>query len=229
RRAVDRGGGLVDPPHDVADPDRPVPEAGHAGPKGSALAGLLVEDAFADGQGVRGAVGDLYDADLAVLEHDAAHVLIDEEKRVGDGAGYGAIVRQAVKEPFRILFRGRVGRTAEKGKGQLRVRSRHRRIGAAAKQLRIHAQFLVEGILFNIGSHDHAPSPSWVEAGRFVRRRKILKRRRVVVQAQRELLQVVFALHLGGGFTHALHGRHQKGNQNGDDGNDDQKFDQRKS
>src|SRR5262245_16386441 len=108
-RAVDGGGRLIDPPHDVADPNRSVPKAGHARPDRCPLAGFWIEITLADRQSVRGAVGDLHNTNLAVLKHDAAHVLVHEEERVGDGARNGAIVRHAVVQAFGIEVRGRVG------------------------------------------------------------------------------------------------------------------------
>jgi hypothetical protein len=49
------------------------------------------------------------------------------------------------------------------------------------------------------------------------------------MQGQAELLEVVFALAAAGRFACLLHGREQERDQDGDDGNDDQKFNQRKS
>src|SRR5262245_52577556 len=51
----------------------------------------------------------------------------------------------------------------------------------------------------------------------------------VVVQGQRKLLQIVFALGAPCRFARLLDGRQEKGNQRGDDGDDDEQFNERKS
>src|SRR5690606_10136896 len=51
----------------------------------------------------------------------------------------------------------------------------------------------------------------------------------IVVQCKARLLEIVFALAAAGCFPRLLHGRQQKSDQDGDDRDDDQVFDQRKS
>ncbi len=51
----------------------------------------------------------------------------------------------------------------------------------------------------------------------------------VVVCSQADLMQVVTALGATGGFASRLHGWKQKGNQDGDNCDDDQQFDQRET
>src|SRR5207237_5053300 len=51
----------------------------------------------------------------------------------------------------------------------------------------------------------------------------------VVVAGQGDLLEVVGALHAGGGLADLLHRRHQQADENGDDGDDHEEFDQRKT
>jgi len=51
----------------------------------------------------------------------------------------------------------------------------------------------------------------------------------VIVQAETELFQVVFALRPAGRLPGLLHRRQQQGNQNRDDGNHHQQFNQGKS
>ena len=49
----------------------------------------------------------------------------------------------------------------------------------------------------------------------------------MTVQSQADLFQVVGAVGPGSGFTHLLHGRHQKTDENRDDGHDDEQFNER--
>ena len=49
----------------------------------------------------------------------------------------------------------------------------------------------------------------------------------VVVQGEADLLQVVLALHAGGGLADLLDGGQQQADQDGDDGDHDQQFDER--
>jgi len=49
----------------------------------------------------------------------------------------------------------------------------------------------------------------------------------VVLKGEADLLEVVGALHSGGGFTHLLDGGEQQADQDGDDGDHDEQFDQR--
>ena len=58
--------------------------------------------------------------------------------------------------------------------------------------------------------------------------RQVRVRRGVVVVGQRDLLQVVAALHAGGRLANLLHGRQQQADQDRDDGDDHQQLDQRK-
>ncbi len=51
----------------------------------------------------------------------------------------------------------------------------------------------------------------------------------VIVQRQRDLLEVVGALRAVGGLAHLLHRRQQETNQHRYDGNDDEQLDQRES
>jgi hypothetical protein len=51
----------------------------------------------------------------------------------------------------------------------------------------------------------------------------------VIVHGQRNLLQLALALSAPSCLASLLNGRKQQGNQDGNDGDDDQKFDQRKS
>jgi hypothetical protein len=51
----------------------------------------------------------------------------------------------------------------------------------------------------------------------------------VIVQRYADLFEIVFALGSPGRLAGLLHCRQQQRNQNGDDGNDDQKFNQRES
>jgi len=50
-----------------------------------------------------------------------------------------------------------------------------------------------------------------------------------VVQRQAELLEVVAALHAGGGFAHLLDRGQEQADEDGDDGDDHQQLDQREA
>src|SRR5438105_7110677 len=65
--SVNAGAVFVYPPHDVADPNGPVPQPGHAGPQSRPFLGGCVEDALTDGQGIRSSIGHIRNPDLAVL------------------------------------------------------------------------------------------------------------------------------------------------------------------
>jgi hypothetical protein len=90
--AVDRGRGVIHPPHHVADPDRSTPQTRHAGPDARSLADGLIEDAFADRQRIAGAIGDVGHFRLAVVIQHAAHVEIGREERVRNRPRHAAIV-----------------------------------------------------------------------------------------------------------------------------------------
>jgi hypothetical protein len=51
----------------------------------------------------------------------------------------------------------------------------------------------------------------------------------IILQRQPDLLEVVFAARSPGSFTGLLHGRQQECDKNGDNGNDNEQLDERKS
>jgi len=60
-------------------------------------------------------------------------------------------------------------------------------------------------------------------------RRELTRNIVIVVEGDAKLLKVLAALHPAGRFARTLNGRHEEGNEDRDDSNDDEKLDQREA
>src|SRR5262249_37832152 len=98
---------------------------------------------------------------------------------------------------------------------------------------------LVQVVLFDVGQQVGRPAPArpdvvvggavGVRVAIDVAGREAVVGVVVVVQGQADLLEVVRTLHACGGLADLLHGRQQQPDEDADDGDDDQKLDQREA
>ena len=90
-------------------------------------------------------------------------------------------------------------------------------------------QAIVNRLLFQVRQRERAPGPGFdgARAGADETDRKSLFCRMVVLQGQRDVLQVALAFCAAGRLASRLDRREQEGNQNTNDRNDDQQLDER--